>query len=142
MASSVTIAILVSLTLVALAVYRITRRHGSLGRVGAYDPKTGIGRGAPGFQTNVTRIAVPAHIVARIRAGEDVSAEEITAAQEAEARRAEKEARAKAQGRIPKSAKGAASANSPVGVEVNEWIPQGHDSSPGGAARRTKGKRR
>jgi hypothetical protein len=30
----------------------------------------------------VTRIALPADIVARIRAGEDVSAEEITAAQQ------------------------------------------------------------
>lgn len=48
----------------------------------AYDPKTGLGRGAPGFQTNVKRIAVPPEIVARIRAGEEVSAEEITRAQE------------------------------------------------------------
>lgn len=55
---------------------------------GAYDPTTGIGRGAPGFrksrltETNVKRIALPADIVARIRAGEQVSAEEITAAQQ------------------------------------------------------------
>lgn len=48
----------------------------------AYDPKTGLGRGAPGFQTNVRRVAVPPEIMARIRAGEDVSAEEITKAQE------------------------------------------------------------
>lgn len=54
---------------------------------GAYDPATGLGRGAPGFrklyltETNVKRIALPADIVARIRAGEQVSAEEITAAQ-------------------------------------------------------------
>ncbi|AYO42284.1 hypothetical protein DNF11_1334 [Malassezia restricta CBS 7877] len=46
-----------------------------------YDPKTGLGRGAPGFQTNVKRVALPAELVARIRAGEQVSAEEITAAQ-------------------------------------------------------------
>lgn len=63
---------------------------------GAYDPKTGLGRGAPGFQTNVARIAVPAHIVARIRAGEDVSAEEITRAQDEARRAAEKEAEASA----------------------------------------------
>ena len=55
---------------------------------GAYDPATGIGRGAPGFrksrltETNVKRIALPADIVARIRAGEEVSAEEITLAQQ------------------------------------------------------------
>ncbi|PWN33002.1 uncharacterized protein FA14DRAFT_192045 [Meira miltonrushii] len=48
----------------------------------AYDPKTGLGRGAPGFQTNIKRIAVPPEIIARIRAGEEVSAEEITRAQE------------------------------------------------------------
>lgn len=48
----------------------------------AYDPKTGLGRGAPGFQTNIKRIAVPPEIIARIRAGEEVSAEEITAAQD------------------------------------------------------------
>lgn len=48
----------------------------------AYDPKTGLGRGAPGFQTNIKRIAVPPEIMARIRAGEDVSADEITAAQD------------------------------------------------------------
>jgi hypothetical protein len=48
----------------------------------AYDPKTGLGRGAPGFQTNIKRIAVPPEIIARIRAGEEVSADEITAAQD------------------------------------------------------------
>ncbi|KDN52532.1 hypothetical protein K437DRAFT_272398 [Tilletiaria anomala UBC 951] len=48
----------------------------------AYDPRTGIGRGAPGFQTNVAKVAIPPDIAARIRAGEDVSAEEITQALE------------------------------------------------------------
>lgn len=55
----------------------------------AYDPKTGLGRGAPGFQTNIQRIAVPPEIIARIRAGEEVSAEEITRAQEKMAREQE-----------------------------------------------------
>jgi hypothetical protein len=62
-----------------------------------YDPKTGIGKGAPGFQTGVKRIAVPPEIIARIRAGEEVSAEEITRAQEKmqkEAEEAERKASA------------------------------------------------
>jgi protoporphyrinogen oxidase len=58
----------------------------------AYDPKTGLGRGAPGFQTNIKRIAVPPEIMARIRAGEEVSAEEITAAQDKMRREEEKKA--------------------------------------------------
>lgn len=59
----------------------------------AYDPKTGLGRGAPGFQTNVKRIAVPPEIIARIRAGEEVSADEITRAQEKMQREQEAQAR-------------------------------------------------
>jgi len=45
-----------------------------------YDPKTGIGKGAPGFQTSVKRIAVTPEIAARMRAGEQVSQEEIAEA--------------------------------------------------------------
>ncbi|TFK29064.1 hypothetical protein FA15DRAFT_752865 [Coprinopsis marcescibilis] len=40
----------------------------------------GIGRGAKGFQTNVRKVRVTPEIAARIRRGEDVSAEEIAAA--------------------------------------------------------------
>ncbi|KAF8799700.1 hypothetical protein BYT27DRAFT_7149377 [Phlegmacium glaucopus] len=40
----------------------------------------GIGKGAPGFQTNVRRIRVTPEIAARIRRGEQVSPEEIEAA--------------------------------------------------------------
>ncbi|KAH8100326.1 hypothetical protein BXZ70DRAFT_184055 [Cristinia sonorae] len=40
----------------------------------------GIGKGAPGFQTNVRRVRVPPEIAARIRRGEDVSPAEIEAA--------------------------------------------------------------
>jgi len=40
----------------------------------------GIGKGAPGFQTNVRRIRVTPEIAARIQRGEQVSAEEIEAA--------------------------------------------------------------
>ncbi|PWN99448.1 hypothetical protein FA09DRAFT_328844 [Tilletiopsis washingtonensis] len=77
------------LFLAPIVLYLLSRRlrlASSPARARAYDPKTGLGRGAPGFQTNVARVAVPAHIVARIRAGEEVSAEEITRAQD-EARR-------------------------------------------------------
>lgn len=52
---------------------------------------TGIGRGAPGFLTSVKKVQVPAHLMARIRAGEDVSAEEVTAAIEEEQRKAQAE---------------------------------------------------
>ncbi|KAK0556397.1 hypothetical protein OC846_001222 [Tilletia horrida] len=89
--------------------------------VGAYDPKTGIGRGAPGFQTSVKRIAVPAALAARIRAGEQVSPEEIEAAQrEAEA--------AAARGATIGHASSLPSASSATINErrkepVNEWLP-------------------
>ncbi|KAG5640654.1 hypothetical protein DXG03_007656 [Asterophora parasitica] len=46
----------------------------------------GIGKGAPGFQTNVRRVRVTPEIAARIRRGETVSPDEIAqAAAEAEA---------------------------------------------------------
>ncbi|GAA6012886.1 hypothetical protein JCM11491_006213 [Sporobolomyces phaffii] len=57
----------------------------------AYNPQTGIGRGAPGFQTGVKRVQIPPELAARIRAGEDVSAEEVTAALDAERERMRKE---------------------------------------------------
>ncbi|KAK4704821.1 hypothetical protein P7C70_g1384, partial [Phenoliferia sp. Uapishka_3] len=46
--------------------------------------KQGIGRGVPGFLTGSQKVALPLAIVARIRMGEDVSAEEITEAINAE----------------------------------------------------------
>ncbi|KDR72542.1 hypothetical protein GALMADRAFT_213093 [Galerina marginata CBS 339.88] len=52
----------------------------------------GIGKGAPGFQTNVGRVRVTPEIAARIRRGEDVSPAEIEAASRAAD---EKEAREK-----------------------------------------------
>ncbi|UZJ53944.1 hypothetical protein CBS101457_003264 [Exobasidium rhododendri] len=66
--------------ILVLVVRARTQKGGSSSK--AYDPKTGLGRGAPGFQTNIKRIAVPPEIIARIRAGEEVSADEITAAQD------------------------------------------------------------
>ncbi|KIM42291.1 hypothetical protein M413DRAFT_444719 [Hebeloma cylindrosporum] len=43
----------------------------------------GIGKGAPGFQTNVRQVRVTPEIAARIRKGEDVSPAEIEAASRA-----------------------------------------------------------
>lgn len=88
---------------------------------------------------------MPAHIVARIRAGEDVSAEEITAAQHAGARRLEQEAKAQAKGqslRNTKSASGLKVAEQSPAARFNEWIPQGHDAIVAGGAQRAKGKRK
>ncbi|PKI85675.1 hypothetical protein MVES1_000746 [Malassezia vespertilionis] len=86
---------------------------------GAYDPQTGIGRGAPGFQTNVRRVALPADLVARIRAGEEISPEEIAAAQE-------------------KLATGQAAA--PQKPE-DEWIPAGLRKKQGNTGGRRKGRK-
>jgi hypothetical protein len=85
-------------------------------------------------ETNVARVAVPAHIIARIRAGEEVSAEEITAAQEEEARRQEREAKGlKVKPRVERTRSG--------GVGENEWLPEG-TGSPGGGGARGKGRKR
>ncbi|KAK0521046.1 hypothetical protein OC834_004848 [Tilletia horrida] len=106
-------------------------------RVGAYDPKTGIGRGAPGFQTGVKRVAVPAALAARIRAGEEVSPEEIEAAQR-------EAAEAAARGATIGTS---SSLNSSVPIverrkePVNEWLPENLQGGAGSAGAR-KGKRK
>ncbi|KAL9939236.1 hypothetical protein V8E36_002049 [Tilletia maclaganii] len=107
-------------------------------RVGAYDPRTGIGRGAPGFQTSVKRVAVPAAIAARIRAGEDVSPEEIEAAQ--------REA-AEAAARGATIGTSSAYHNSSPIVErrkeappVNEWLPENLQQGGAGGTRKSKRK--
>lgn len=46
------------------------------------DSDTFIGRGAPGFATGSKRVALPRELAERIRRGEEVSAEEVTAALE------------------------------------------------------------
>jgi len=85
----------------------------------------GIGRGAAGFQTNVRRIAVPPEIAARIRRGEQVSAEEITEAQE----------RAKRQ---EEGANGEAAAGKKSKVD-DEWLPASAKKADGATG---TGKRR
>ncbi|KAF9041273.1 hypothetical protein BJ165DRAFT_1530016 [Panaeolus papilionaceus] len=59
----------------------------------------GIGKGAPGFQTNVKRIAITPEIAARLKRGERVSPEEIEkASREAEERQSREKSTQKAKG--------------------------------------------
>lgn len=122
---------------VAFVGYRIYRFLSSGAGAGTttarrnYDPKTGLGRGAPGFQTGVKRVAIPPALAARIRAGEEVSAEEVTEAIEAERERLAQEEAAEA-----------AKANKvklPENVD-EDWLPAGMtDVGKGkGATRRKK----
>lgn len=92
-----------------------------------YDPKTGVGRGAPGFQTGVRRVAIPPHIAARIRAGEEVSGEEITAALEVERERLDREEREGAEEKV----------KLPEGVD-EDWLPAGAVSGKKKARSRKK----
>ncbi|KAJ7644251.1 hypothetical protein FB45DRAFT_735553 [Roridomyces roridus] len=94
----------------------------------------GIGKGAPGFQTNVRKIRVPPEIMERIRRGEEVTPEEITAAS----------ARMEAEEREGGTPAPPAKKPQPV-VEtlseqepVNEWLPQGITAPK----KRAKGKKK
>lgn len=80
---------LAALGFVGLVLYRALskpapkskRRKGKKNKgpyTGAYDPNTGLGRGAPGFQTNIKKVSISPALAARIRAGENVSADEVT----------------------------------------------------------------
>ncbi|GAA5876642.1 hypothetical protein JCM16303_003609 [Sporobolomyces ruberrimus] len=71
--------------------YRVYQGIVSPSKKKTYNPSTGIGRGAPGFQTGVKKVAIPPELAARIRAGEEVSAEEVTAALDAERERMRQE---------------------------------------------------
>ncbi|KAJ7071854.1 hypothetical protein B0H15DRAFT_85354 [Mycena belliarum] len=103
----------------------------------------GIGKGAPGFQTNVRKIRVPPELMARIRRGEDVSPDEIAAA----SARMEAEERDGPQASpepLPQPKKTDAKLKSkPVTTEqnsepVNEWLPEGIT----GPKKRSKGKKK
>ncbi|KAJ3907941.1 hypothetical protein F5879DRAFT_437769 [Lentinula edodes] len=76
----------------------------------------GIGKGAPGFQTNVRRIRVTPEIAARIRRGEEVSPDEIAAA----SAKAEAGNVTSAVSSSPKTEAQTTSSVEPV----NEWLPQ------------------
>ncbi|GJJ08139.1 hypothetical protein Clacol_002347 [Clathrus columnatus] len=85
--------------------------------------KTGIGRGAPGFQTGVKRIAVTPEIAARLKAGEQVSTEEIEAAV-AKAREKEKE-KTKGKGKTKnEEIRERKVKEEVVETDENEWIPE------------------
>ncbi|KAJ3794445.1 hypothetical protein GGU11DRAFT_689804 [Lentinula aff. detonsa] len=89
----------------------------------------GIGRGAPGFQTNVRRIRVTPEIAARIRRGEEVSPDEIAAASA--------KAEADAKGGIDSSPI-TETRTTPATEPVNEWLPQSIITPK----KRAKGKRK
>ncbi|KAJ7857630.1 hypothetical protein B0H14DRAFT_2750574 [Mycena olivaceomarginata] len=99
----------------------------------------GIGKGAPGFQTGVRKIRVSPEIMARIRAGEDVSPDEIAAA----SARMDAEER----GEVPlpqlkptesRTTKAKAVEEEVPSDPVNEWLPEGIT----GPKKRSKGKKK
>ncbi|KAJ7758553.1 hypothetical protein DFH07DRAFT_741643 [Mycena maculata] len=101
----------------------------------------GIGKGAPGFQTNVRKIRVPPELMARIRRGEDVSPDEIAAAS-ARMEAQEREGSAPSDP-IPQSKKTESKPKPKPVAEtpsepVNEWLPEGITSPK----KRSKGKKK
>jgi len=100
----------------------------------------GIGKGAPGFQTNVRKIRVPPELMARIRRGEDVSPDEIAAAS-ARMEAEERDGPAPSTDPIPQSRK-TESKPKPVAEtpsdSANEWLPEGITTPK----KRSKGKKK
>ncbi|ESK95600.1 hypothetical protein Moror_12612 [Moniliophthora roreri MCA 2997] len=95
----------------------------------------GIGKGAPGFQTNVRRIRVTPEIAARLRRGEEVSPEEIAAASAL----AEEQERQKTTGVYEKATAPATDSTPPTSHSTtNEWLPE----SVTGPKKRSKGRRK
>ncbi|KAJ7212273.1 hypothetical protein GGX14DRAFT_361766 [Mycena pura] len=101
----------------------------------------GIGKGAPGFQTGVRKVRVPPEIMERIQRGEEVSAEEITAA----LARKEAEERgdpvvAPDSPRQPKrsATKSTLAAKEKPSEPVDEWLPE----TITGPKKRAKGKKK
>ncbi|EDR01748.1 uncharacterized protein LACBIDRAFT_310529 [Laccaria bicolor S238N-H82] len=97
----------------------------------------GIGKGAPGFQTNVRQLRVTPEIAARLRRGEKVSPEEIAAAA---AKAQEEEQKTPYVPRIIEERHDRPKLNPtpPPAEPVNEWLPE----SLTGPKKRVKGKRR
>ncbi|KAK4054079.1 hypothetical protein OIV83_001104 [Microbotryomycetes sp. JL201] len=94
-----------------------------------YDPATGIGRGAPGFQTNTRKVQLPAELVARIKRGEEVSAEEVTAALDKQAQQQEEQQMHA--GQIERTRR------VPERVD-QDWLPKQQGASGGAGGRRRK----
>ncbi|KAJ7505462.1 hypothetical protein B0H11DRAFT_1978828 [Mycena galericulata] len=102
----------------------------------------GIGKGAPGFQTNVRKIRVPPELMARIRRGEDVSPDEIAAAS-ARMEAEEREGSAPSTDPIAQFQKSETKPKPKAVVEtpsepVNEWLPEGITTTK----KRSKGKKK
>ncbi|KIY69319.1 hypothetical protein CYLTODRAFT_372904 [Cylindrobasidium torrendii FP15055 ss-10] len=91
---------------------------------------TGIGKGAPGFQTNVRRVRVTADVAARIQRGEQVSPDEI-AASIARAQREDESA-------ANSTSTSAKSPPTPPPEPENEWLPQNLSSGKKQPKRRKK----
>ncbi|KAJ7696019.1 hypothetical protein B0H17DRAFT_1198339 [Mycena rosella] len=102
----------------------------------------GIGKGAPGFQTNVRKIRVPPELMARIRRGEDVSPDEIAAAS-ARMDAEERDGATSSPAPITPQSKKTESKPKPAVTEAssdpaNEWLPEGIT----GPKKRSKGKKK
>ncbi|KAJ7211495.1 hypothetical protein B0H12DRAFT_1242603 [Mycena haematopus] len=100
----------------------------------------GIGKGAPGFQTGVRKIRVPPELMARIRAGEDVSPDEIAAASarmEAEERGESDRSHLKSQENRNET-KTKTVVNEVPSDPANEWLPEGITAPK----KRSKGKKK
>ncbi|CAE6503336.1 unnamed protein product [Rhizoctonia solani] len=115
--------------------------------------KTGFGKGAPGFQTSVKKVVITPELAERLRRGEEVTPEEIAAAQ-AEAEKnptvtlrrrdiIERDDRVQTtddSDREPDT-RGGKKARRAVESAENEWIPESHvKTRPRGGTPR--GKRR
>ncbi|KAG8747579.1 hypothetical protein FRC12_014036 [Ceratobasidium sp. 428] len=115
--------------------------------------KTGFGKGAPGFMTNVRKVAITPELAERLRRGEEVTPEEIAAAQAEAAknptvtiRRRDIVERDDRLGTTDDSdrepdTRGGKKARRAGGAEAseNEWMPQGHTRP---AVRGSRGRRR
>ncbi|KAJ7043951.1 hypothetical protein C8F04DRAFT_1027719 [Mycena alexandri] len=107
----------------------------------------GIGKGAPGFQTNVRKVRIPPDLMRRIRAGEDVSPDEIAAAsarmEREEIEQGSPEPRREERREIierddrPKT--NPVAQDPPANADpVNEWLPEGITAPK----KRSKGKKK
>ncbi|QRV72222.1 hypothetical protein RhiJN_15163 [Ceratobasidium sp. AG-Ba] len=109
--------------------------------------KTGFGKGAPGFMTNVRKVAITPELAERLRRGEEVSPEEIAAAQEEAAKnptvtlrrrdiveRDDRPATTDDSDREPDTRGGKKRRG--ADPSENEWIPEGHTRP---AARHSRG---
>ena len=124
-----------------LASYRIYTYLFPSSPPNTYDPTTGLGRGAPGFQTGSRKVSLPLHIAARIRLGEEVTADEVTEALALERERLEREERDEEE-RRERERRGVKTMKVPETVD-EEWLPKGAtviggQKGAGGARRRKK----